>query len=90
MSTAAPETITRHVAIAGNPKRFGGMALDPLTGDLLISVRDDNTVRRISNPGTGSQSEVSKTARSVGTMCGEANGAVGREAPWFGVFVSVF
>lgn len=61
-------TITQvHIAANGptpaDPPRLGGMAVDPLTGDLLISVRDDNTIRRISNPGQPGQTE---TVISVG------------------------
>jgi flagellin-like hook-associated protein FlgL len=45
------------VPISGNPANLGGMALDPQTGDLLVSVRNDNTIRRITNPGQVGQTE---------------------------------
>jgi flagellin-like hook-associated protein FlgL len=59
MATAAAGggTTIVQVPISGNPPNLGGMALDPLTGDLLVSVRNDNTIRRITNPGLPGQTE---------------------------------
>ncbi len=47
------------IAIAGNPPRLGGVAVDPITGDLLIADRTPlaNTIRRITNPGLPGQTE---------------------------------
>jgi flagellin len=59
MSTPAAGggTTIVQVPIAGNPPNLGGIAIDPRTGDLLVSVRNDNTIRRITNPGLPGQTE---------------------------------